>query len=180
MSPLTRCLWFSATVWHGLWPEENHNAGFSGPWPGNPTHLQFLNVNTSQQCQVQPAKGLVKRSTMRSINPFIHHLTTFWCASRGCAEHLASSSSLLQQAEGLTPSQARASPPDSAAAAPTVNPTGTVIMISWSNTHHKPLAGLKEESVTALMDQQFAVDTLVAVPAQPPYPFTTVATEGFL
>ena len=48
------------------------------------------------------------------------------------------------------------------------------------NTHHKPLAGLRDESVTALMDQQFAVDTLVALPAQPPYPFSTVATVGFL
>lgn len=47
-------------------------------------------------------------------------------------------------------------------------------------THHKRLAGLREESVTALMDQQFAVDTLVALPAQPPYPFATVATVGFL
>lgn len=51
---------------------------------------------------------------------------------------------------------------------------------TWWNTHHKPLAGLRDESVTALMDQQFAVDTLVALPAQPPYPFTTVATVGFL
>ena len=30
--------------------------------------------------------------------------------------------------------------------------------------------------MTALMDQQFAVDTLVALPPQPPYPFTAVAT----
>ena len=47
-------------------------------------------------------------------------------------------------------------------------------------THHMPLAGQRDEFVTALMDQQFAVDTLVALPPQPPYPFTAVATVRFL
>lgn len=47
------------------------------------------------------------------------------------------------------------------------------------NTHHKLLAGLRDEFVTALMDQQFAVDTVVALP-QTPYRFSTVATVGCL
>lgn len=47
-------------------------------------------------------------------------------------------------------------------------------------THHRLLAGLRDEFVTALMDQQFAVDTLVALPPQPPYPFTAVATVCLL
>ena len=42
------------------------------------------------------------------------------------------------------------------------------------------MAGLRDEFVTALMDQQFAVDTLVSLPPKPPYPFTAVATVRLL
>lgn len=49
-----------------------------------------------------------------------------------------------------------------------------------AGSHHKPWAGLRKESVTALMDQQFAVDTLVALTPKAPYPVTAVATVGFL
>lgn len=41
------------------------------------------------------------------------------------------------------------------------------------------LAGQWDKYVTAFMDKQFAVDTLVALPAKAPYPFTALATVGF-
>lgn len=45
-----------------------------------------------------------------------------------------------------------------------------------TNTHHMPFAGQWDKDVTTFMDQQLAVDTLVALPWEPPYPFTALAT----
>lgn len=39
-----------------------------------------------------------------------------------------------------------------------------------------PFAGQWNKYVTTFMDQQFAVDTLVALPVETPYPFTALAT----
>lgn len=39
-----------------------------------------------------------------------------------------------------------------------------------------PFAGQWDKDVTTFMDQQLAVDTLVALPCEPPYPFTALAT----
>ena len=39
-----------------------------------------------------------------------------------------------------------------------------------------PFAGQWTKYVTTFMDQPFAVDTLVALPAETPYPFTALAT----
>lgn len=38
-----------------------------------------------------------------------------------------------------------------------------------------PLAGQRDEGVTALMDQQSAVDAPVALPREAPYPFAALA-----
>lgn len=48
--------------------------------------------------------------------------------------------------------------------------------LCWSQTYHMPFAGQWDKNVTAFMDQQFAVDTLVALPSETPYPFTALAT----
>lgn len=39
-----------------------------------------------------------------------------------------------------------------------------------------PFAGQWNKYMTTFMDQQFAVDTLVALPSETPYPFTALAT----
>lgn len=39
-----------------------------------------------------------------------------------------------------------------------------------------PFAGQWDEDVTAFMDQQLAVDALVALPCDAPYPLTALAT----
>lgn len=39
-----------------------------------------------------------------------------------------------------------------------------------------PFAGQWNKYMATLMDQQLAVDTLVALPSQTPYPFTALAT----
>lgn len=43
-------------------------------------------------------------------------------------------------------------------------------------TYHMPFAGQWNKYMTTFMDQQFAVDTLVALPSETPYPFTALAT----
>lgn len=43
-------------------------------------------------------------------------------------------------------------------------------------THHMPVAGQRDEDVAAFMDQQFAVDALVTMPRETPYPFAALAT----
>lgn len=45
-----------------------------------------------------------------------------------------------------------------------------------THTHHMPFAGQWDKDVTTFMDQQLAVDTLVALLCEPPYPFTALAT----
>lgn len=51
---------------------------------------------------------------------------------------------------------------------------------SWglarAHTHHMPFAGQWDKDVTPFMDQQLAVDALVALPCDAPYPFTALAT----
>lgn len=44
------------------------------------------------------------------------------------------------------------------------------------HTHHAPLAGQRDEHVTALMHQELAVDAAVALPRETPYPLTALAT----
>lgn len=48
--------------------------------------------------------------------------------------------------------------------------------LARGHTYHMPFAGQWDKDVTAFMDQQLAVDTLVALPCEPPYPFTALAT----
>lgn len=45
-----------------------------------------------------------------------------------------------------------------------------------AHTHHMPVAGQRDEDVAAFMDQQFAVDALVTMPRETPYPFAALAT----
>lgn len=51
-----------------------------------------------------------------------------------------------------------------------------ILVLDRNQTYHMPFAGQWNKYMTTFMDQQFAVDTLVTLPSETPYPFTALAT----